>query len=167
MPQFATPLALQQAQLLMQPALIRLIDNIRKQLDHSDWEGSYKDEIRWPQTVTADQKQQYLAAQEMLEAAPPGEQAKIQAMLERLPQPQHIYILCLKQQTQQHEVNLWHLCYQLCSTNYDPAEPNTALEIDTHLIDPELGDVDWIKLDAKAKALIEKVFSQLPQGNLN
>lgn len=31
----------QQAELLMQPALIRLLDNIRKQLDQSIWTGTY------------------------------------------------------------------------------------------------------------------------------
>ncbi len=42
-PQFKTPLAWEQAQLLMQPALIRVLDNIRKQLDASTWKGSYQE----------------------------------------------------------------------------------------------------------------------------
>lgn len=163
MPQFSTPLAQQQAQLLMQPALIRVIDNIRKQLDKSDWEGHYKDEVKWPQAATEAQKQQYLAAQDRLETASPEEHDQIQALLRQIPQPQHNYILCLKRADQQQEVNLWQLCYQLCSTNYTSTDTDdTPLEIDITLIDKELGDVDWIKLDAKAKALIEQVFNQLP-----
>ncbi len=33
----------QQAELLMQPALLRVVDNIRKQLEASDWKGTYED----------------------------------------------------------------------------------------------------------------------------
>lgn len=42
-PQFKTRLAWEQAQLLMQPALIRVLDNIRKQLDISSWQGTYRE----------------------------------------------------------------------------------------------------------------------------
>jgi hypothetical protein len=40
-------LAWEQAELLMQPALIRIIDNIRQNLEKSDWEGTYQ-EIQEP-----------------------------------------------------------------------------------------------------------------------
>ena len=42
-PKFKTRLAWEQAQALMQPALIRIIDNLRKQLEESEWEGTYKE----------------------------------------------------------------------------------------------------------------------------
>ena len=42
-PKFKSTLEWEQAQLLMQPALIRVIDNIRKQLDASSWEGNYQE----------------------------------------------------------------------------------------------------------------------------
>ncbi|VEP14226.1 conserved hypothetical protein [Hyella patelloides LEGE 07179] len=42
-PQFKTRLAWEKAQLLMQPALIRVLDNIRKNLDTSSWRGTYKE----------------------------------------------------------------------------------------------------------------------------
>lgn len=42
-PTFKTTLAWEQAQLLMQPALLRVVDNIRKELDASDWEGRYRE----------------------------------------------------------------------------------------------------------------------------
>lgn len=42
-PQFKTRLAWEQAQLLMQPALIRILDNIRKQLEESSWRGTYRE----------------------------------------------------------------------------------------------------------------------------
>ena len=42
-PKFKTRLAWDKAQILMQPALIRILDNIRKQLEISQWKGSFKD----------------------------------------------------------------------------------------------------------------------------
>lgn len=42
-PKIKNLIAWQQAELLMQPALIRLIDNIRKQLDESTWTGTYQE----------------------------------------------------------------------------------------------------------------------------
>lgn len=46
-PKFKNTRAWEQAQLLMQPAFIRVIDNIRKQLEHSPWSGTYQ-EIQTP-----------------------------------------------------------------------------------------------------------------------
>ena len=46
-PKIKDPVAWQQAELLMQPALIRLLDNIRKQLDQSVWTGTYQ-EVQTP-----------------------------------------------------------------------------------------------------------------------
>ncbi|NEP19068.1 MAG: hypothetical protein F6J97_19585, partial [Leptolyngbya sp. SIO4C1] len=60
MPLFSTPLARRQVEVLMQPALIRIIDNIRKQLDVSNWKGQYEDKIVWPDSATEAQQQQYL-----------------------------------------------------------------------------------------------------------
>lgn len=42
-PTFKTGLAWEQAQILMQPAMLRVVDNIRKELESSDWKGSYKE----------------------------------------------------------------------------------------------------------------------------
>ncbi|MBD2670081.1 hypothetical protein H6G70_13420 [Arthrospira platensis FACHB-439] len=41
-PKIKNQLAWQQAEILMQPALIRVLDNIRKQLETSIWKGSYE-----------------------------------------------------------------------------------------------------------------------------
>ena len=46
-PKITSTKAWQQAELLMQPALIRVLDNIRKQLDESIWSGTYQ-EIQTP-----------------------------------------------------------------------------------------------------------------------
>ncbi len=42
-PKFKNTMAWEQAEILMQPAFIRIIDNIRKQLDQSSWQGTYQD----------------------------------------------------------------------------------------------------------------------------
>jgi hypothetical protein len=46
-PKFKNALDWEQAQLLMQPAFIRVVDNLRKQLDESEWQGTYQ-EIQSP-----------------------------------------------------------------------------------------------------------------------
>ncbi|MEM9264145.1 MAG: hypothetical protein AAGA46_01325 [Cyanobacteria bacterium P01_F01_bin.13] len=155
MPKFATVQDQRYAQVLMQPALIRIIDNIRKQLDISDWKGSYRDDMSWPASTTAEQKQQYLALQDMLETATPEEHDQIQATLAQLPSPQHAYTLCLQKQEQQQEIDVWQLCYRLCNQNTAIDAPIT---VDTTLLDLETGEVNWIALDQKAKYLVEEAF---------
>lgn len=42
-PKITNSITWQQAELLMQPAMLRVVDNIRKQLESSDWTGTYED----------------------------------------------------------------------------------------------------------------------------
>lgn len=42
-PKFKTRFAWDQAQLLLQPAFIRVVDNFREQLEDSPWTGEYED----------------------------------------------------------------------------------------------------------------------------
>ncbi len=46
-PKFKDTLSWQQAQVLMQPTFIRVLDNLRKELERSSWQGSYQ-EIETP-----------------------------------------------------------------------------------------------------------------------
>ncbi len=46
-PKFKNILAWEQAQLLMQPAFLRVLDNLRKQLETSSWSGTFQ-EIETP-----------------------------------------------------------------------------------------------------------------------
>ena len=161
MPEFATPLARQQAQLLMQPALIRVIDNIRKQLEGSRWQGTYEDQLIWPDSTTDEQQQQYKQLQQQTETASPELYDQLQLKLAQLPQPQHIYTLCLTKDNQEQRIDLWQLCYQVCCTNYDLTQPETPLEIDLSLFDETTQEVDWITLDQKAKRSVEMAFEVL------
>ena len=169
-PIFTDPLAWQQAELLMQPAFIRLIDNIRKQLDESSWKGTYQDVQLWPAGTTPDMQATVTQLQQQLEGASPEQAAEIEQTLSNMPAPYPGYRLCLQHQDQQVTVDLWDLCYQICFRNYQPVEMASPadidtelrnLEIDTSLID-ETGDVDWHRLDAKAQQIVEQVFNHLP-----
>ncbi|MHC5829650.1 MAG: hypothetical protein ACYT04_80445, partial [Nostoc sp.] len=62
---------------------------------------------------------------------------------------------------QQESIDLWELCYQVCFLEYSPQEE--VADIDTSLID-ELGEVDWLRLDAKTKELVEQAFAKLPES---
>ena len=42
-PKFKNTVAWEQTELLMQPALIRIVDQVRKQLEHTTWKATYKD----------------------------------------------------------------------------------------------------------------------------
>ncbi|HBB31557.1 MAG TPA: hypothetical protein DDZ80_06100 [Cyanobacteria bacterium UBA8803] len=42
-PKFKNTVAWQQAELLMQPALIRIVDHIRQQLEQTSWKATYRD----------------------------------------------------------------------------------------------------------------------------
>jgi hypothetical protein len=165
-PQFADPIAWEYAELLMQPAFIRVIDNIRKQLEQSTWKGTYRDVQVWSEEVPPEIQARVTQLQQQLVDASPEEAAAIEQSLAHLPRAYPGYELCLEQQGQHINVDLWDLCYQVCFDHYSPAK-DEAIAIDTSLIDTRLidetGDVDWQQLDKKAKQLVEQVFSQLPQ----
>lgn len=124
-PKITNTIAWQQAELLMQPALIRVIDNIRKQLENSAWAGTYQ-EVQTPV---------------------PG------------------YQLSLKYQDYELNFDIWELCYRICFTNYLPTHSQIEtqeVEIDTSLIEEDTGDVDWNRVDEKARQVVEAIFTTLP-----
>lgn len=170
-PEFATPLARAQVAQLMQPALIRVIDNIRKQLDVSDWQGSYEEELIWPVGTTAEQQQAYATLQKQLHGVPPEEHDRVAALMSQLPQSSPLYRLKLSptksskpaaEPAVEKVVDIWALCYQVCAISYDHGEVNNSpIEADDSLLD-EQGDVDWQRLDDKTKLLLENIFLELP-----
>lgn len=160
-PKFATIETWQQAELLMQPAFIRLIDNLRKQLDASDWRGTYHDVQVWANDVSDETKAKVLQLRQQLETASPEQAAEIEGVLSQLPSPYPGYELCLQKGDREVHVDLWELCYRICfqsqiSEQHDPV----PVEIDTSLID-EIGDVDWTQLEEKTKQVVEQVFAAL------
>lgn len=161
MPKFATPLAKAQVEQLMQPALIRVIDNIRKQLDETTWQGRYEEELIWPAGTTDEQKTDYATLQQQLHGVPPETHDRVAALMSQLPQPAPLYTLRLtKAGSADQTVDIWELCYQVCAVDYRPAEGG-QIEADDRLLD-EQGEVDWRLLDDKTKALVEDIFRALP-----
>ncbi|MFP4135378.1 MAG: hypothetical protein ACLFQP_10780 [Halothece sp.] len=124
-PKLSNSQAWEQAELLMQPAYIRVVDNLRKALEDSAWRESYQE----------------------VETPIPG------------------YELCLSKQGQDITVNLWELCFEVCFQDYQrgsvPPDSELQVDIDTGLFHPETGEVDWEKLDQKAQAKIESLFTSL------
>ena len=159
-PKISNSVAWQQAELLMQPAFIRVVDNIRKLLDVSSWTGTYQDVLIWPTGTTDETKAIVTKLLQDLEAVTPEQALEIRETLSRLPMPHPGYHLCLQRQEQQISIDLWELCYQVCFREYIPG--NETVNIDTNLID-ENGDVDWQRLDTKTKELVEQVFANLPE----
>jgi len=158
----------------MQPAFIRVIDNIRKHLDQSPWRGTYRDVHVWPKGTKPEAKLRVMQLQRELETANSEEAADIQNALDHLPRPFPGYELCLHHHDQEVTVDLWQLCFEVCFSNYDRDQPSPDeaadaecvesefVEIDTSLIDLDTGEVDWHQLDEKAKAIIGDVFTKLP-----
>ncbi|MHC5723265.1 MAG: hypothetical protein ACYTXY_03760 [Nostoc sp.] len=160
-PKITNPVTWQQAEILMQPAFIRVIDNIRKLLDESSWTGTYHDVLIWPASTTDEIKVLVTELLQAMETATPEEADEIRETLTRLPVPHPGYHLRLERQQQQASIDLWELCYQVCFLEYSPQEE--VADIDTSLID-ELGEVDWLRLDAKTKELVEQAFAKLPES---
>jgi hypothetical protein len=159
-PKINNPVTWQQAELLMQPTFIRVLDNIRKLLDNSTWTGTYQDVLIWSADTTDETKAIVMRLLQELETATPEEQNKIRQTLAKLPTPHPGYHLSLQRQEQQVSVDLWELCYQVCFLDYSSV--NATVDVDTSLID-EMGDVDWQKLDFKVRELVEQVFENLPE----
>ncbi|MBW4691383.1 MAG: hypothetical protein KME27_06400 [Lyngbya sp. HA4199-MV5] len=173
MPKFQDLVTWQQAEQLMQPAFIRLVDQLRKQLDQSAWKGTYEDVPVWSDAVSADDRARVTQLQTELKTASPEDIDAIEAALAQLPSPHPGYLLHLQQNEQTITVDLWNLCYEICFQNYDTASGTShaltqgnsqGVKIDTTLFD-EAGEVDWNRLDRKAQQVVEQVFAGLPTGN--
>lgn len=172
MPKFQTLEIWQQAEVLMQPAFIRLIANIGKQLEQSTWKGEYADKWVWAEGVDEATKAEVMQLRSQLEAAEGDQVAEIDRALAQLPAPYPGYQLCLTQADQQVCVDLWELCYQICFRDYDSESgtswtrgfgqpPSQSVEVDATLFD-ETGEVDWNRLDDKARKCVDRLFAQLP-----
>ncbi|MEM1309943.1 MAG: hypothetical protein AAF892_06840 [Cyanobacteria bacterium P01_D01_bin.71] len=157
--EFESPQARQLADQLMQPALIRVIDNIRKQLETSDWQGSYQETQIWPEGTPESTLQRFKELQGQLKGATPETADDIRTELMQLPQPFPGYELHLTKAEQTCVVDVWQLCYVVCFQEYPVT--NGPVTIDMTIIDQEANNVDWLVLDNKAKATVSSVFDQL------
>lgn len=156
---FASAAVRHLADQLMQPALIRVIDNTRKRLDSSDWRGDYQETQLWQAGVEETQMRRFKELQMQLQAATPEQADSLRAELLTLPQPFPGYELHLSQGEQEHVVNVWELCCRVCFEQFPVADG--PVTVDVSLIDPAVNEVDWRVLDEKAKAVVDDVFNQI------
>lgn len=169
-PTFADQAAWAQAEILMQPVFIRLIDNLRKSLETSDWKGDYRETLVWDDDVSDEAKSRFaLLQQELKNTRSVDRILELEDVLAELPTPEIIYELHLSHGDQVVIWDLWDLCYRICfqegasGSNNGSSDPNPTdipVEVDTTLL--EDGDVDWIALDEKTKQIIHQMFAQLP-----
>jgi hypothetical protein len=135
-PKFKNTIDWEQAQMLMQPIFIRVIDNIRKQLDNSSWKGVYQqiDEPypRYELLLSRNEKVIELDIWELC------------------------YQICFINFT----TKVIELQQHLAQQNGTQIEEIQEVEIDTSLIDND-GQVDWIKIEEKTNYVITNVFNNL------
>jgi hypothetical protein len=160
-PTFADAQSWETANLLMQPVLIRTIDNIRKQLENSTWQGEYREFPIWPDDVAAETQAKVALLQQELRSAPPEAVDEIEDALATMPQPMPGYELILSQTGRESVViNVWELCYRICFSNAVAMANGAAAEVDLSLLEPDTQAVDWNRLDEKTQRLVAEVFEQ-------
>ncbi|XGV98869.1 MAG: hypothetical protein ACAF41_07990 [Leptolyngbya sp. BL-A-14] len=172
-PKFQDLVTWQQAELLMQPTFIRLIDNLRKQLEQSSWKGTYEDAPIWSDAVSDDIRARVMQLQAELQTASAERAIAIELALAQLPSPSPGYQLHLQQHDHTVTVDLWDICYKICFQDYDAASGTShafetmgshqGVKIDTTLFD-ETGEVDWNQLDQKTQQVVEQIFAGLPES---
>uniref|UniRef100_UPI00312C71B2 hypothetical protein n=1 Tax=Escherichia coli TaxID=562 RepID=UPI00312C71B2 len=86
-PKITNSVTWQQAELLMQPAFIRVVDNIRKQLDESAWKGTYKVVLVWAADTSDETKAIVTQLLQEMEGATPEQSDLIRQSLANLPTP--------------------------------------------------------------------------------
>jgi hypothetical protein len=152
----------QEAAMLFQPALIRLLDQIRNQLAESTWKGTFETRELWPMgnpvlAVDAD-------TPEDESPNPPSTNASSAEA------PQVLYLLNLTHpgQTAEVRVNIWELCYQICFQDYQPQIGRETIAdfqpgevtTDMGLFDAD-GEVDWHQLDHKAHQVVAQLLQEI------
>ena len=162
-PSFETPIDWERTNILMQPAFIRLLDNIRKLTDElSGWKTSYREELVWDSEVSEAERGRIGLLQQELKTTTDNDRAHdIEQILETLPKPYPAYEWRLERGDEVITIDVWELCYKICfTTDFNP-QREAAAKVDLALFEED-GEVDWTRLDEKAKQLVMVVLSQLP-----
>jgi hypothetical protein len=147
---------------LMQPAFIRLLDNIRKLTDElSSWKSGYVETLVWDEAVSPEERGRIGLLQQELKTTINNDRAyEIEQILETLPKPYPAYEWKLERNDEVVMIDVWELCYKICFTaDYDPRSDRPS-RVDDLLFDED--EVDWTALDEKAKRLVVEILSQLP-----
>ena len=158
----------QKLALLLQPALIRLIDQLRLQLSTSTWQWKYETFEVWPSEVPQAQRNRYAQLQEQLDTAPEQDIEAIEAELAMMIFPIPVYQLDLWRDEAHQRVNMWELCYQICLCQYEPvfeAESLTSPSLEQFPFDSkllsEVAEIDWVYLDHRAEEVVSRLLETL------
>ena len=135
-PKFKDTLAWEQAQLLMQPIFIRLLDNLRKYLDASSWTGKYQE------------TQEPYPKYELLLTY----QDKCVTL--------DIWELCYQICFTNFNSKVIESQKNISQNNGTKVDEIQEVEIDISLIDEE-GEVDWKKIEDKTSNLVKNIFKSL------
>ena len=162
-PSFETPTDWDRTNILMQPAFIRLLDNIRKLTDElSSWKTSYREELVWDSEVSEEERGRIGLLQQELKTTTDNDRAyDIEQILETLPKPYPAYEWRLEYGDEVVTIDVWELCYKICFTADFNPQSEAAAKVDLALFEED-GEVDWTRLDEKAKQLVMAVLAQLP-----
>ena len=154
----------QKLAMLMQPALIRLIDQLRQQLTAASIPWTYETTELWPEDVPQETRQQYDEMMQALDVANDDDADKIHAVLETLPQPVPLYRLEIEQNDEKTYINMWELCYQICLQKYKPQLQRMQVEapnLSSYKLDKTLWEsnhsIDWEALNQKAKKVVARL----------
>ncbi len=122
----------EQAERLMQPSLIRVIDNLRKQLEESVWKGTYQD----------------------IETPYPGH--LLQLIYQDHQYAIAVWDLCFQVCFLDYQAPISENG-DIHAENQEQKE----VTIDTSLFG-ENGEIDWQKLESKTQTIIQTLFQNLP-----
>ena len=158
----------QKLALLLQPALIRLIDQLRQQLAKSTWQWKYETLEVWPPEVSQSQRNRYAQLQDQLDTAQESEMEAIEAELAMMAMPIPVYQLEIWRDEAHQRVNMWELCYQICLCQYEPvfeAESLTSPSLAEFPFDSKLlsetEEIDWVYLDQRAAQVVSRLLETL------
>jgi len=145
----------------MQPTLIRVIDNLRKHIETTDWQSRYVEQVLWPASASSAEKQKVQEIAARLETAPPDQAHQLRQQLSTLPTPLPGYQLEIIHSDRRIVLDIWQLCFQVCFVDYAAGVP---VRVDHALLDDQ-DDIDWVSLDAKARQQVARALQQVTQLN--
>lgn len=120
---FATERDRLQAEQLMQPCFIRVVDNLRKQTEELDWRSEYVEQLLWPEGTTTEQQQQVADLTASLKQATPEEAQRLEQALAQLPTPTPAYQLRLSHEDRTAALDLWTCASKFASKPTTPSSP--------------------------------------------
>ncbi len=155
-PIFPDQTAWQQASLVLQPTLIRLLDQLRQRTEALGIEARFEDGLSWPDGTTPEQQQRWSDLELALYRASAEEAPRLEAELAQLPTPTPRYRVELVRGDRHDHHDVWELCYRICFPDY-LAEADFPGRVAPELIGED-GDCDWHELDRRTAVVVGELL---------